>query len=119
MPCYIVTGANKGIGKEIVRRFTERNFPETSGTHKVILACRNVESGEETAKELRATMRYSNIELSVLPLDISKGKSIDSFVASVKKLGVTVDVLVNNAGKMVMSEVNMDACTVVPSEANS
>jgi short-subunit dehydrogenase len=70
-----------GIGKEIVRRFTERNFPETSGTHKVILACRSVESGEETAKELRATMRYSNIELSVLPLDISKGKSIDSFAA--------------------------------------
>ena len=46
----LVTGANKGIGKEIARKLSMPNQNTT-----VILGCRNEDLGAECAEELRAT----------------------------------------------------------------
>jgi NAD(P)-dependent dehydrogenase (short-subunit alcohol dehydrogenase family) len=80
----LVTGANRGIGLEIVRQLAARNST-------VILACRNAELGRKAAASLQG-----NVE--VLSLDVTSPESID---AAVKLLGTKhdrLDVLINNAG---------------------
>lgn len=78
---WIVTGANRGIGLEFVRRLTER------GDAVVATARRPQE-----AEALRAT------GARVEALDVGDGASVARFAAALGDL--RVDVLVNNAGAM-------------------
>jgi len=75
----IVTGANRGIGLELVRQLLAQG-------HKVEAACRH----PDDAKELRAT------GARVHAVDIIDGKSIAAFVRVLD--GTPIDLLINNAG---------------------
>ena len=85
----IVTGPTSGIGKEIARQFS------TSGAD-VVLACRDVERGQQTAQEICATTGAT--EPSVMVIDTSSPTSIRQFAHEYRQRYGTVDVLVNNAG---------------------
>jgi carbonyl reductase 1 len=76
----LVTGANKGIGKEIARKFAKAGIT-------TILACRT--NGKETATEL-------NCEHSCY-LELTDDKSIDQCAAYVLEHFGKLDILVNNA----------------------
>jgi carbonyl reductase 1 len=76
----LVTGANKGIGKEIARKFTEAGIT-------TILACRT--NGKETAAEL-------NCEHSCY-LDLTDDESIAQCAAYVQEHFGQLDILCNNA----------------------
>lgn len=82
-PIALVTGANRGIGFEVVRQLA--SFGMT-----VILGSRDLEKGQVAAEQLTSE------GLKVLPrqLDVSSQASIDQLAAQVEKL----DILVNNAG---------------------
>ncbi len=82
-PIALVTGANRGIGFEVVRQLASLGMT-------VILGSRDLEKGQAAAEQLTSE------GLKVLPyqLDISSQASIDQLTAQVEKL----DILVNNAG---------------------
>jgi NAD(P)-dependent dehydrogenase (short-subunit alcohol dehydrogenase family) len=81
----LVTGANRGIGFETARQLAQRGF-------FVILASRE-DSG-------RAAERLAREGVSVehRPLDVTSTKSIDALAKRLSDEGITLDVLVNNAG---------------------
>jgi NAD(P)-dependent dehydrogenase (short-subunit alcohol dehydrogenase family) len=81
---FVVTGANSGLGAVIARTLAK------SGGH-VILACRDVAKGEAVAADLgeRAEVRG---------LDLADLASVREFADSVE----SVDVLINNAGVMMV-----------------
>lgn len=84
----VVTGANRGIGKEICRQLAE--FPDIH----VILTARSQEKGQSAVDELKKEGK----DCSFLALDMNSEKSIRSFVEAIDSQWGRLDILVNNAG---------------------
>ncbi|MDC0746181.1 SDR family oxidoreductase [Polyangium mundeleinium] len=83
----VITGANRGIGLELARRYLER------GDH-VDAGVRN----PETARELVALGKDAGGRLRVFACDVADDTSVRAFAAAIGD--VVVDVLINNAGVM-------------------
>ncbi|HWD07131.1 MAG TPA: SDR family oxidoreductase [Amycolatopsis sp.] len=81
----LVTGANKGIGKEIARQLADAGLT-------VHLASRDAERGRRSVSEIGGDTR-------LLVLDVTDAGSIAAAAAQVERL----DVLVNNAGVLLDS----------------
>lgn len=80
-----ITGANKGIGYELVRQLAEKNY-------HVFLGARNEQLGQQAVDSLNV----SNV--SYIQVDISNSQSIQE---ATKKIHETTDhlhLLINNAG---------------------
>jgi NAD(P)-dependent dehydrogenase (short-subunit alcohol dehydrogenase family) len=80
----LVTGANKGIGREIARRLAAEGMT-------VYLGARDAELGRRTAAELDGDVRF-------LQLDVTSQEAVDAAVRTVDAEFGRLDVLVNNAG---------------------
>jgi NAD(P)-dependent dehydrogenase (short-subunit alcohol dehydrogenase family) len=83
----LVTGSNKGIGKEIVRQLAERGLT-------VYLAARNAALGTAAATELAA----DGLDVRFVPLDVTDADSVAAAAKQVEAESGRLDVLVNNAG---------------------
>lgn len=83
----VVTGANKGIGREIARRLATMGF-------KVWLGARDAERGMAAAQALRA----EGLDVQWLELDVTQDESVAAAAKAVSAESPGVDVLVNNAG---------------------
>ena len=77
----LVTGANRGIGREVVRQLLEHGF-------RTILTARDPETGRTAADELGAEF---------LELDVSDDMSVDRCFRTVEETFGRLDVLVSNA----------------------
>ena len=91
----LITGGNRGIGKEIARRIgTEPDFT-------TIIASRNVNLGRKAAEELIADGIREGFECDVVALpvslDLADSESVTNAAQYVQKEYGVVDVLVNNA----------------------
>lgn len=86
---FIVTGANSGIGKEVVKELAKRKAT-------VILACRNLQNAHNTVSEIRT--RIPSGQLVPMELNLASFSSIREFVAAVVKDFAEVHILINNAG---------------------
>lgn len=82
-----VTGANRGIGFEIVRQMARRGW-------RVFAGIRDHAKAEEALGKWRA----EGLAVEVLPLDVSERRSIESAAAQLATHINRLDVLVNNAG---------------------
>ncbi|MCZ6726011.1 MAG: 3-oxoacyl-[acyl-carrier-protein] reductase [Acidobacteria bacterium] len=82
-----VTGASRGIGEAIARRFAEQGA-------RLVLAARGVEALEKLADSLRA----AGAEATVLALDLRDHDAIPDRMATLPEAFKGVDILVNNAG---------------------
>ncbi|HUJ38285.1 MAG TPA: SDR family NAD(P)-dependent oxidoreductase [Hyphomicrobium sp.] len=82
----IVTGANRGIGLEIVRQLARRGL-------NVVLASRDLAKGEAAA----ARLALEGVEVPVIAIDVTDGESVRAGVADVLSRFGRIDVLVNNA----------------------
>jgi NAD(P)-dependent dehydrogenase (short-subunit alcohol dehydrogenase family) len=89
----IVTGGNSGIGFEAALALAGKNA-------HVILAVRNIDKGEEAARNIR--QKYSSSQVSVMHLDLSDLKSVRAFAQNFLKQYDRLDVLINNAGVMAL-----------------
>lgn len=87
----IITGANKGIGKEAAKQITKLGA-------KVYMACRSVDSANQAREEIIRESKNENV--FVKELDLASVESIRRFVESFKKEELKLDVLINNAGIM-------------------
>ena len=83
----LVTGANRGIGYEAARQLARAGLD-------VVLTARDRAAGEEAAGRLRDDGAGVRFEL----LDVSSDESVRAAADRLERDGVTVDVLVNNAG---------------------
>jgi len=90
----IVTGANTGLGKETARVLAKM------GAH-VIIACRDVQKGEQAKKEIEDNDQ--NAKVTVIKLDLTDLDSIESFVREFEALDIPLHILINNAGVMAIS----------------
>jgi NAD(P)-dependent dehydrogenase (short-subunit alcohol dehydrogenase family) len=82
-PTVLITGANRGIGLELTRRYAEQDW-------RVLACCR----APDEAPELGATARVSE-EVSVYALDVADPQAIAALAA---RVDAPIDVLLNNAG---------------------
>jgi NAD(P)-dependent dehydrogenase (short-subunit alcohol dehydrogenase family) len=87
----MVTGASKGIGRVIALACAEAGAD-------LALGARNVEGSRETAEACRALGRRAE----AWPLDVTDLSGIEGFVASVTRAFGRIDVLVNNAGVIIV-----------------
>lgn len=88
----VVTGASRGIGLGMVKGLLSKPGQEWT----IIATARK----PDEAKSLTGLKDKFPTRLHILPLVVDDDKSIDAFVAEVKKLTKNVDLLVNNAGMM-------------------
>lgn len=84
----LVTGASSGIGREFVRALAARG-------HGVTLVARRAERLEALASELADR---HGVRAEAVPADLSEASERDGLAAEVDRRGLTVEVLVNNAG---------------------
>ncbi|KAF9879168.1 hypothetical protein CkaCkLH20_03401 [Colletotrichum karsti] len=91
----LITGANQGIGFE-----SASALAAASPDHHIILGCRNPDRGAQALEELRALNPAGT--LSVLNLDITSDDSIQAVAEKITTDYGVLDVLVNNAGIIVM-----------------
>src|SRR5215213_158389 len=84
----LVTGASSGIGEQLARGLAGRG-------HGVTLVARREDRLRALAEELA---REHGIRAEVVPCDLTDPAARDALEEQVASLGLTVDVLVNNAG---------------------
>ena len=85
----VITGPTSGIGKEIAVQLADFGA-------KLILGCRDIQKGRQTAKEITKTTGSSDIV--VMEIDTSSQGSIREFTKEFRKKYRRLDVLINNAG---------------------
>lgn len=85
----IITGANKGIGKEAAKQIAKLGA-------KVYMACRSLDSANEAREEIVNETKNQNV--FVRHLDLASIDSIIKFAEQFKEEESKLDVLMNNAG---------------------
>lgn len=83
----LVTGANKGIGREISRQLGAKQI-------LVLLGARDRERGEKAAADLRA----ERLNVEFLQVDVTSQLSVGDAAAEIERRYGRLDILVNNAG---------------------
>lgn len=85
----IITGANKGIGKEAAKQIAKLGA-------KVYMACRSLDSANQVRDEI--IKETGNQNIFIKHLDLASVDSIINFAEQFKKEESKLDVLINNAG---------------------
>lgn len=89
----IVTGANSGIGFDAARAFARNGA-------QVILASRSMEKAEAALRQIQNEI--SNAKAEIIQLDLTSLVSIRKFAEAFKSKYQRLDVLLNNAGIMMV-----------------
>lgn len=98
----IVTGASRGIGREIAKTLAKEGIQVVANYNK----------SEEKAIELKEELKKENIDIDIFKADVSKRNGAKELVEyTLRKYG-KVDILINNAGiseyKMFTEETDED-----------
>lgn len=84
----IVTGASKGIGREIAKELAQEG----------IQVIANYNKSEKEAKSLQEELAQKNIKLDIFKADVSKREEAKKLISyALEKYG-KIDILINNAG---------------------
>lgn len=86
----LITGASRGIGAAIARRFASEGA-------QVVLAARTVGGLEEVDDAIRAASA-DKVQATLVPIDLRNGEEIDRLCAAIGQRFGRLDVLVGNAG---------------------
>jgi NAD(P)-dependent dehydrogenase (short-subunit alcohol dehydrogenase family) len=86
----LVTGGNKGLGKEVVRQLAKHGMT-------VYLGSRDTGRGEAAARSLVE----EGLDVIPLRLDVTENESVESVASELRRSHGRLDVLVNNAGVLV------------------
>lgn len=84
----IVTGATRGIGKEIAITLAQ------NGANIAI----NYRNYNDEIEQLINSIKEFGVEVIAVKCDVSKAEEVDNFISEVKNHFSSIDVLVNNAG---------------------
>lgn len=92
----LVTGANKGIGHEIVRQLLAKGL-------RIFLTARDAEAGHKAVSGLQGDIQF-------LQMDVSDDASIENAASTYSTLGIALDVLINNAA--IYPDKDLDILTI-------
>ena len=84
----LITGASSGIGLDLARLFAADHY-------RLVLSARSEETLATVAEELE---RLHASEVVVIPIDLTETGAPDEIARLLAERGISVDVLVNNAG---------------------
>ncbi len=102
----LVTGANKGIGFEVVRQLARKGF-------HVCLGVRNEKAGQAAVQKLNKEGEKEDYgQITVLKIDVSKPDSIRSAAEEFLRKSDRLDTLVNNAG--ILLDDDKDVLAITP-----
>src|SRR4029453_10503126 len=87
MKIALVTGANKGIGREVARQLAAKGF-------HVFLGARDSDAGRKAANEIAK----KSGKMTFLKIDVADNSSVTASAREFSKIAGHLDVLVNNAG---------------------
>lgn len=90
-PVVIITGANRGIGRETALKLAKKDFI-------VVMACRNLSVSLPVRDELR--LLTGNDQIDVIELNLGNLDSVRRFVEAFKAQYGKLNVLINNAGML-------------------
>lgn len=85
----LVTGASRGIGAELCRELARRK------TGRIVLVARSERDLQDLGQEL---IDAYGVDVHILVADLSDAAAPDAIFAETERLGLTIDLLVNNAG---------------------
>lgn len=106
---FIVTGANTGLGFEAAKHLV------SAGAAKVIMAVRNVSSGEEAKAKIEDELGITNVA-DVWPIELGSYASVKEFAAKATTELDRIDALIENAGvydfKPILLEGHISGVTV-------
>ena len=91
----LITGASTGIGAEFARRFAALG-------HDLVVVARSADRLDDLATQLRAAHR---VNVTVIAMDLSLPAAAAELWERTNALGLSIDVLVNNAGVGTHSDV--------------
>jgi len=91
----VVTGANSGLGKHTSQALALKGA-------KVIMACRNLDKGEEAKQQI--LQHNPQVEPEVWQLDLASLDSVEAFADRFLDSHERLDLLINNAGLMAIPE---------------
>src|SRR5437763_13330901 len=107
-----VTGANKGIGFEVVRQLAREGF-------RVFLGARNEKAGEKAAEKLDSEARQealaeggTGVGVTFVKIDVSEPESIRRTAEEFSRRSDRLDALVNNSG--ILLDDDKDILTITP-----
>jgi NAD(P)-dependent dehydrogenase (short-subunit alcohol dehydrogenase family) len=83
----LVTGANKGIGKEICRQLAAKDV-------LVLMGSRDLDRGENAVADFQAR----GLRVELIQLDVTSQSSVDRAAAEIERRHGRLDILINNAG---------------------
>ena len=84
----VITGASRGIGKEIAKTLSKKGYQ--------IIA--NYNKSEKEIKELKQELEKENINIEIIKADVSKRTEVTEMIQYIIKKYKKIDVLINNAG---------------------
>ncbi|MGH8397055.1 MAG: SDR family oxidoreductase [Gammaproteobacteria bacterium] len=83
----VITGANRGLGRETARQLAQRGF-------HIILTARNSKTGAEALRALQT----QKLSVELRKLDVNSSEDAQALAKYIKESHGYLDVLVNNAG---------------------
>jgi len=89
MKTALITGANKGIGREVARQLAEKGF-------HVFVGARNPSAGRKATDEIAK----QSGKTTFIEVDVTDNASVRAAAREFSKIADHLDVLVNNAGIM-------------------
>ena len=84
----VITGASRGIGKEIAKTLSKKGYQ--------IIA--NYNKSEKEIKELKQELEKENINIEIIKADVSKRTEVTEMIQYIIKKYKKIDALINNAG---------------------
>ena len=97
MKTVVISGGNRGIGLETVKKFSKQGY-------RVFLGARNYEKGLSIGEELR---RSGFLNIIPIALDITNQGSIDNAKQVIQQHTSVVDALINTEVDFISKVVNM------------
>ena len=95
-PVVLITGANTGIGLEIVKALCASDKP-----YSIILSGRTLEKIQQAVKEVKEAFPKTASSLSEVLIDVESDESIEKAFEKISAEHDRIDALINNAGSAI------------------
>ena len=99
----LITGGNTGLGLETVKALFR-----SPKAYTVLLAGRSLEKANAAIKEVQTRFPQSPSGIVAVQVDIEDDKSISQLFEHVVKTYGRLDVLINNAGKCIVTRIVLE-----------